>query len=141
MNDPDVELQRRLDQLSQMLGQKISFVETPPDDQADTETTEDPDPLQWQRDMAPRLEEGEKSKDELEQEDDGAPQRFFGHDAGPRPHIEDAFDDSRFKIGEPIETTAEFVPWKIVKAYPYTFVGKTNRPHARSPSGTVWLCL
>lgn len=137
MNDRDAELQRRLDQLSQMLGQKITLAETSPDAQVDAETAEDSDPLQWQKDMIPQLEEGAKSKEEPGQEDDGAPQRFFGHDSGPRPHIEGAFDDSRFKIGMPIETSAEFVPWKVVKAYPYTFVGKTNRPHVYSPSVKV----
>lgn len=134
----DAELQKRLDEVSKMLGQKVTLVEASADAQDETEASELPDPLQWQRDMMPDPEKDEEPTDTPEQEELGqeefdAPKRFFGHDVGPRANIQDAFDNSHFTIGEPIEASAEFCPWKAVTAYPHTFVGKTNRPHVRAP--------
>lgn len=132
----DAELQKRLDRVSELLGQKITLVEPPPETKAEPENEASTvDPLQWQRDMTSAPEEEESSQQAPEQEDRDSPKRFFDHDLGPRANIQDAFDNSRFVVGEPIEASAEFCPWKVVMAYPSAFVGKTNRPHVRLKSG------
>lgn len=134
MTDP--ELQKRLDRVSEMLGQKISLIEAQLDSKDESEDDELSSPIdsaQWQRDLVSEADKENSSKQEPEpqpdQEDPDAPKRFFGHDVGPRASVQDAFDNSRFVAGEPIEASAEFCPWKTVTAYPHSYVGNTNRPH------------
>lgn len=139
----DAELQKRLDEVSRRLGQKVTLVEPTEDQENGHETSKLPDPLQWQRDMISESERDEESKNKPDdgepkvEEDLDAPKRFFGHDTGPRANVQDAFDDSNFVFGEPIQSTAEFCPWNVVKSYPYSFVGKTNRPHVCSQPFTI----
>lgn len=122
-------VQQRLDAVSKILGQRVSLKDPPEEDQDEPGTSAAADPLQWQRDAAAEPKQDEEAKEKPEQEDGDAPKRFFGHDAGPRANVQDVFDDSKLVAGEPVDASAEFCPWKMVKAYPYTFVGKTNRPH------------
>ena len=58
-----------------------------------------------------------------------APRKFLTHDAGPRACTQGAFDNSRFRPGQPLDGDTEFCPWVVVQKYPKNYVGNTNRPH------------
>lgn len=52
-----------------------------------------------------------------------------------------AFDCLDFRVGELLDKTATFCPWKVVKQYPHHFIGKTNRPLVRIKSHRIRIHL
>lgn len=43
-------------------------------------------------------------------------------------------DCLKFIVGEPAEETIDFCAWKVVLAYPWHYIGKTNRPRVCTES-------
>ncbi|KAM0292562.1 hypothetical protein ACHAO9_002877 [Fusarium lateritium] len=125
------ELNDRLEKLQQLLGQAVKLVDKPQDDEQDDSdknsnshgmsTTE-----QWMEEH--RLAARKDNLPTLQQLQADA---YATKKAEIAAKKVEAFDNSRFRIGEPVDKDFTFCPFKIVVSYPERFIGKINKPRAK----------
>lgn len=125
----DDDIQERLDRLSLFLGRTITLQDVPMVPPAEPEENLEDFLSDGGADLSAR-----QDTDAAEPEDIDEPcaseQRADGVTRGDESSILRAtpFDDLNLRMGEQPAERIDFCTWKLVKAYPYRYIGKANGP-------------
>ncbi|KAG8665655.1 hypothetical protein FPOAC2_10733 [Fusarium poae] len=127
------DLQNRLEKLQQLLGNGVKLAETPHKDNPENESLSSGSGNSFgmvMDDEYIRNEERLAAREQASQE-----QLRAEVEAARKDRLESnkrkAFDNTTFRVGQPVHKDFTFCPFKVVVSYPERFIGKVNKPRAK----------
>ncbi|RGP75616.1 qde-2-interacting protein [Fusarium sporotrichioides] len=126
-------LQSRLEKLQELLGNGVKLAETPHEDNTKENSAAtgfgnsygmvmDDEYIRNEERLAARE---QASQEQLRAEADAARQGLL------ESNKKKAFDNTGFRIGQPVHKDSAFCPFKVVVSYPERFIGKVNKPRVK----------
>lgn len=123
------DLNDRLEKLQWLLGKGVKLVDKPQDDEQD-DSNKNSNSSHGMSTSEQWMEEQKLAarKDNLATLQQLQADAYATKKAEIAAKKAEAFDNFKFRIGEPVDEDFAFCPFKIVVSYPERFIGKINKP-------------